>query len=92
MSPRERADSRPTLYKTGNHAIANRRQISLREAILQFWSLASPHVTDDNRNFKIIVFSGCFFAPRENQEYSCLPYTVISTEVASLATYSQTCI
>ena len=33
MSPRERADSRPTLYMTGNHAIANRRQISLREAI-----------------------------------------------------------
>ena len=34
MSPRERADSRTTLYMTGNHAIANRRQISLREAIL----------------------------------------------------------
>ena len=34
MSPRERADSRPTLYMTGNPAIANRRQISLREAIL----------------------------------------------------------
>ena len=34
MSPRERADSRPTLYMTENHAIANRRQISLREAIL----------------------------------------------------------
>ena len=34
MSLRERADSRPTLYMTGNHAIANRRQISLREAIL----------------------------------------------------------
>ena len=34
MSPRERADSRPTLYMTGNHASANCRQISLREAIL----------------------------------------------------------
>lgn len=46
-------------------------------------------MTDDNRNFKINykVFNSCFSAPREKEEYSCLPYTVISTKVASLATY-----
>ena len=49
MSPRERADSRPTLYMTGNHAIANRRQISLREAIVPVLVAWVPGAASDKK-------------------------------------------
>ena len=41
-SLRERDDSRPTIYMAGNHAIANRRQISLRETILPVFGTCVP--------------------------------------------------
>ena len=65
MSPRERAESRPTLYMTGNHAIANRRPISLREAILPVLVACVPSCCHS-------VFNFYFFAGKCPQTWSQL--------------------
>ena len=77
MSPRERADSRPTLYMTGNHAIANRRQISLREAILPVLVACAPQVRYQKlaiavrvlQNTYNLVISRCCFAENGKEMY-----------------------